>query len=191
MSCFVSQDLEAQMLMEFFHIITENICVVQLLGHLMSCIDWNAEFFISKHETDIYFSGLLCQKQVSRARTSNYIPQFLWDVITCPWPWYLLLAQYPSFLIFPMHQNGRCSWLGSSRKIKMPSYQYRKSQDGDNIIYSHNSISYTEKMTFLFWNIPQYMWPSFVSASYCLSICLFLRLESHIYGLASALVLEA
>ena len=38
--------------------------------------------------------GVLCQKQISRARTSNYIPQKLWDVITCPCPWYLLLAQH-------------------------------------------------------------------------------------------------
>ena len=38
--------------------------------------------------------GVLCQKQVSRAGTSNYIPQNLWDVITCRCPWYLvLLAQ--------------------------------------------------------------------------------------------------
>ena len=29
-------------------------------------------------------------KQVSRAGTSNYIRQILWDVIACPWPWYLL-----------------------------------------------------------------------------------------------------
>ena len=35
------------------------------------------------------------QKQVSRTGTSNYIPQYLWDVITCPFPWYLLLAQRP------------------------------------------------------------------------------------------------
>ena len=36
--------------------------------------------------------GLVCQRQVSRAGTSNYIPQILWDVITCPCPWYLLLT---------------------------------------------------------------------------------------------------
>ena len=41
-------------------------------------------------------SGVLCQKQVSRAGTSNYIPGILWDVITCPCPWYLLLAEYSS-----------------------------------------------------------------------------------------------
>ena len=31
-------------------------------------------------------SGVLCQKRVSRAGTSDYIPQILWDVITCPYP---------------------------------------------------------------------------------------------------------
>ena len=35
---------------------------------------------------------LVHQMQVSRAGTSNYIPQILWDVITSPCPWYLLLA---------------------------------------------------------------------------------------------------
>ena len=30
--------------------------------------------------------GLACQKLISRAGTSNYIPQILWDVLTCPWP---------------------------------------------------------------------------------------------------------
>ena len=28
----------------------------------------------------------MCQKQVSKAWTSNYIPQYLWDVIICPCP---------------------------------------------------------------------------------------------------------
>ena len=37
-----------------------------------------------------------CQKQVSRAETNNNIPQTLWDVITCPYPWYLLLAHKSS-----------------------------------------------------------------------------------------------
>ena len=36
--------------------------------------------------------GLVWQKHVSRAGTSNYIPQILWDVITCPCPWYLFLT---------------------------------------------------------------------------------------------------
>ena len=36
-------------------------------------------------------------EEVSRAGTSNYIPHCLWDLITCPYPWYLLLAQQPSY----------------------------------------------------------------------------------------------
>ena len=32
----------------------------------------------------------MCQKQVSRVGTKNYIPYILWDVVTCPCPWYLL-----------------------------------------------------------------------------------------------------
>ena len=44
-----------------------------------------------------YIWGVLCQKQVPRAGTSNYIPQILWDVITCPCPWYLLLAQHSTY----------------------------------------------------------------------------------------------
>ena len=39
-----------------------------------------------------------CQKQASRAGTSNYIPQILWDVITCPYPWYLLLPLTSSYI---------------------------------------------------------------------------------------------
>ena len=40
--------------------------------------------------------GVLCQKQVSWAGTSNYIPQYLWDVITSPW--YLLVAERSSIV---------------------------------------------------------------------------------------------
>ena len=40
--------------------------------------------------------GFVCQKQVSRAGTNSYIAQYLWDVITCPCPWYLLLVQNSS-----------------------------------------------------------------------------------------------
>ena len=46
-----------------------------------------------------YICGMLHQKQVSRAGTSNYTPQFLWDVITSHCSWYLFLAQHSSFYI--------------------------------------------------------------------------------------------
>ena len=44
--------------------------------------------------TSLHIWGVLCQVQVSRVRTSNYIPQYLWDVITCPCPWYPLMTQH-------------------------------------------------------------------------------------------------
>ena len=53
-----------------------------------------------------------------------------------------------------------CSWdqqsyPGGWFNIKMPSYQYRKSHCGDKTIlrpsYLHNGISYTGKMTSLYW----------------------------------------
>ena len=45
-----------------------------------------------------YRKSPICQKQVSRAGTSNYFPQYPWDVITCPCPWYLFLAQHSSIV---------------------------------------------------------------------------------------------
>ena len=35
------------------------------------------------------------------AGTSNYIPQTLWAVITCPCPWYLILAHKSSYIYSP------------------------------------------------------------------------------------------
>ena len=47
---------------------------------------------------------ILCQNKVSRTGTSNCFPYILWDVITCPYFWYPLLAlkslyirSYPCF----------------------------------------------------------------------------------------------
>ena len=45
--------------------------------------------------------GLCCQKQVSHAGISNYIPQLLWDVITYPCMRYLLLATKSSYRRWP------------------------------------------------------------------------------------------
>ena len=38
------------------------------------------------------------QVHVSRACTSNHTSEFMWDVITCPCPRYLLLAQQTSYI---------------------------------------------------------------------------------------------
>ena len=50
---------------------------------------------LENHKTS-HNKWVLYQKQVSRAGTSNYLPQILWDVIMCPSPWYRLLAHHSS-----------------------------------------------------------------------------------------------
>ena len=62
----------AMVYVDSFCIVVYNLCT------LMSCLIL------------FYMSGVLCQKQVSREGTSNHIPLILWDVITCPCPWYWL-----------------------------------------------------------------------------------------------------
>ena len=60
------------------------------------------------------------------------------------------------------HYNGNpCTWslyIGPWFNIKMSSYQYRKSHCGDKTVvrssYLHNGISYTGKMTSLYWFSP-------------------------------------
>ena len=45
----------------------------------------------------------MCQKRVSKAGKSNCIPQILWAVITCPFPWYLFPPHKSSYMyvMFP------------------------------------------------------------------------------------------
>ena len=65
---------------------------------------------ISYHMLHAVTCGVLCQKQVSRAGSSNYIAQHLWDVITCCCPWYILPAQhYPLLSVMP--DDSRRSYL--------------------------------------------------------------------------------
>ena len=55
-------------------------------------------FEVSTIRKELKF-GFVCQKQVSRAGTSNYIPQILWNVITYSCPWYLPLAHKSSYTV--------------------------------------------------------------------------------------------
>ena len=45
--------------------------------------------FIQWNIYGTYIWEVLCQKQVSRPGKSDNIPQYQWDVITCPCPWCL------------------------------------------------------------------------------------------------------
>ena len=58
---------------------------------------------------------IMCRKQVQRVATSNYISQILWDVITCPCPWYLLLTNTSSYIYVSLE------WFKSEFRIKCHS----------------------------------------------------------------------
>ena len=92
---------------------------------------------------------VLFQKQVSRAGTSNYIPRILWDVITCPCPWYLLLAQHswniPTGWFNPFNSNTSHSLgafilpdqehaRGSHFRIDIASCWWKKSHYGERTV---------------------------------------------------------
>ena len=49
---------------------------------------WIRALATTKHNQaqTVYILGLVCHRQVWR--TGNYIPQYLWDAITNPCPWY-------------------------------------------------------------------------------------------------------
>ena len=53
----------------------------------------------------------MSQKQVSRAETSNYIPQYPWDVITCPYPWCVILAPKSSIVLMVLPCSFCCSYI--------------------------------------------------------------------------------
>ena len=59
------------------------------------------------------------------------------------------------FIYIWVQKSGQNEKAGPQFNIKMPSYQYRKSHCGDKTIlrpsYLHNGISYTGKMTSLYW----------------------------------------
>ena len=55
---------------------------------------------LSARERGNCMSTQCTHKQVSRTGTSIYIPQILRDVITCPCPWYLLLAHNTLYILF-------------------------------------------------------------------------------------------
>ena len=85
------------------------------------CGCWLNGIFLCLHilwQHEPCISRVLCQKQVSRAGRSNYIPQYLWDYITFPCPWYLLLAQHTSYNAYVFHNQhpynvSPIKWLGS------------------------------------------------------------------------------
>ena len=91
-----------------------------------------------------------------------------WRIVSRTLEWVNIAINRPAVLMAiramsgNVEERGRNSWLwslmteaGGWFNIKMTSYQYRKSHCGDKTIlrpsYLHNGISYTGKMTSLYW----------------------------------------
>ena len=70
------------------------------------------------------------------------------------------------------------AWSGPRFNIKMSSYQHRKSHCGDKTVvrssYLHNGISYTGKMSSLYWIRAQVVWPVVVGVYFQNFILVFI-----------------
>ena len=103
--------------------------------YLCNCLhNW-----ISTAETTVL--GVLHQKQTARARTNNYIPQILWDVITCSCPWYLILAQHSSNNVACSLPRKRAIW--SDFELKHIWYLRSQGSKGCHVLW----VYYTKMTT--------------------------------------------
>ena len=55
--------------------------------------------FGTYHQQALLMWSVVPQARI-KARKNKYIPQYLWDVVTSPCPWYLVLAQHSWFVPF-------------------------------------------------------------------------------------------
>ena len=134
-------------------------------------------------------------KQVLRAGTSNYIPQFLWDVITCPCPWYLeaisILSRCRVTSIgIPMLKIRRsCDCLISNMGIPIPGktiFILRwGSASGTTVLNSASNKLWTESLNT---RHPQQRLATLWAAVYC---CFSLPLLWHIMICSASFVCSA
>ena len=100
-----------------------------------------------------------------------FSPKQLHQLMLMVWQWFDNANQNTQMLLKMLPQNGALfvpalvcywGWPGPWFNIKMTSYQYRKSHCGDKAVvrssYLHNGVSYTGKMTSLYWTSPQPHW---------------------------------
>ena len=121
-----------------YQVVTPTPGLVFMLDYVSNCIlslKWmplicySLKYF--HHFDSVKWVEDLCEKQVSRAGPINYIPQYLWDVITCPCPWYLL-------------QSSQLNWCKSdynTLKKKSPQQQVKPVMI---MAVTHNSISLSQ-----------------------------------------------
>ena len=97
-------------------------------NHFPMCCQW-----VVCHEYRHRDMIIACHKQVSRGRISNYISHYLWDVITCPCTWCMLIALV--ILCFMCITNKACPWNYDITDQNSPS------NDASSTLYWSNSRS--------------------------------------------------
>ena len=98
----------------------------------------------------------LLNKQLNPAYGAHWNWNKMANILqTIFWIAFCWMKKMWSFIYFCWMSNRPGPWFN----IKMSSYQYRKSHCGDKTVvrssYLHNGISYTGKMTSLYWFSPQ------------------------------------
>ena len=108
--------------------------------------DWYMVHNLTYFETD---------DQLENQLNTFYIPLLygVWGNVDVAGFYHLKLPSFP--LYWEVWQVVKFLVSGPRFNIKMSSYQYRKSQCGDKTVvrssYLHNGISYTGKISFLYW----------------------------------------
>ena len=90
------------------------------------CYRWLSRHVASPQQSyrwDIHHSRTRVPQANIRAGKSNYVPQYLWNVITFPCPWYMLLAhQFPYGITLQKTTLIEHKRAQSSRKYNTNSY---------------------------------------------------------------------
>ena len=99
----------------------------------------------------------LHQKQVSRAGTNNHIPPYLGDVITCPWPQYLLASVTQVPICEPIVPNQYIIVNWSVREITKSSNvsTFSATNINSNIVWflqMHDTIQMKSNYTWVIYN---------------------------------------
>ena len=116
----------------FLHQTNSSLSWRTCLGRTMSWILSNSHSFryIKVLEVVSCYAAYYHRGPESRSGTSNYIPQILWDVITCPCPWYLFAFQQVSIIL--SGKDGRqteelvldCLWRNDFRRGRTDVFKF-------------------------------------------------------------------
>ena len=122
---------------------------------MLKCITWNKLAVREQNQLEILILNWFPIMEMSNGQFKiNRWP--VWKrTLTIPYLMHYICIRSILHTFWSQMNNFPKWWPGPWFNIKMSSYQYRKSHSGDKMIlrpsYLHNGISYTGKMTYLYW----------------------------------------